>query len=63
MADQKSNPREKTSLRRRAEARLQGQEVPLNELTPEEIRVLEYRVLDEEVASDHRPIFMVVEIL
>ena len=29
----------------------------------EHIRVLEYRVLDEEVASDHRPIFMVVEIL
>jgi endonuclease/exonuclease/phosphatase family metal-dependent hydrolase len=29
----------------------------------ERIRILEYRVLDEEVASDHRPIFMVVEIL
>lgn len=28
-----------------------------------EVRVLEYRVLDEMVASDHRPILMVVEIL
>jgi endonuclease/exonuclease/phosphatase family metal-dependent hydrolase len=25
-------------------------------------RVLEYRVLEETVASDHRPIFMVVEL-
>lgn len=34
-------------------------------LTPPEgrVRVLEYRVLDESVASDHRPVFMVVEIL
>jgi endonuclease/exonuclease/phosphatase family metal-dependent hydrolase len=29
----------------------------------EAFRVLEYRVLDETVASDHRPIFMVLEIL
>lgn len=29
----------------------------------ERVRVLEYRVLDEPVASDHRPVFMVVEIL
>lgn len=28
----------------------------------QEVRVLEYRVLDEAVASDHRPVFMVVEI-
>jgi len=33
-------------------------------LTPPQsrVRVLEYRVLDETVASDHRPVFMVVEI-
>jgi len=29
----------------------------------ERVRVLEYRVLDEPVASDHRPVLMVVEIL